>query len=1104
MSESLHSTDRKTRGPGSVCGLRGVLALVAAMVLASSAACLHAAGPTVPPVPNVPWAKQLKLEALRLAVIDLRSSFGRRYPGKYVEQLSKLLRQVAAAAAQPKPPADLAKRVEQLRREALLANPLLSFDKLLLVKRNEKSPRLGLPQNWQGNCALPRNGFANEIAVLSPIRPDGKLTTLYRPKKGLFVGDVDLRFDGRKMLFSSIGSHNRWQIFEIGADGRGLRQVTPGNNPDVDNYDACYLPDGRIIFGSTRCFQGVPCVGGGNQVANLFIMNANGSGIRQLTFDQDHGWCPSILNNGQVLFTRWEYSDSPHYFTRLVMSMNPDGTAQSAYYGSNSYWPNSTFYARAIPGDPDKFVGVVSGHHGVARMGELFLFDPSRGRNVAEGVVQQIPGRGKKFLPVIRDQLVNASWPRFLHPYPLSEKHFLVSCRPTDKSRWGVYLVDVFDNMVLVREEKDHVLFEPVPFRDTKRPPVIPDKVDLSRKDAVVYMTDVYKGGGLAGVPRGSVKKLRVYEFHYAYNRMGGHIHIGIDGPWDVRRIRGTVPVEPDGSALFIVPANTPLAVQPLDAEGKALQIMRSWFTAMPGERLSCVGCHERRNDTSPNVRTMALAGGPSRITPWRGPTRGFSFAREVQPVLDKYCLACHNGTGKAGKMLDLRASQPGKKGIRHKKGWRGFTASYVALHPYVRRPGPESDYHLMPPLEYHADTSELVQMLRKGHGGVKLSPEAWDRLITWIDLNVPDHGTWTEHKKISGQYRRRRVEMRKAHAGLDGDPEKITPIKVDLGGPAAPAAQPAAPAEAVTRRNRPLAPAEAARLQALAGPSKTCSIELAKGVNLEMVLIRAGRFLMGEQGTRPDEQPQCSVKIDKPFWMGKFEITNQQYALFDPKHDSRYVSWFNKDQNRRGEPVNLPAQPVVRLSWRQAVDFTEWLSGKAGRRFSLPTEAQWEYACRAGTDTPMNYGGTAVNFAKLANMADSSLLQLCRRDSPKWIPTIASVTDGATVTAKVGRYGPNAWGLHEMHGNAGEWTLSRYRPYPYRENDGRNDPGPDGRKVLRGGSFYDRPKRCRSAFRLSYPSWQRVYNAGFRVVCRLEQPGPAAGLTVGGKKVAR
>ena len=146
-------------------------------------------------------------------------------------------------------------------------------------------------------------------------------------------------------------------------------------------------------------------MGGSDKVANLFIMDPDGTLVRQLTFDQDHDWCPTVLNNGRILYTRWEYSDTPHYFTRLLFTMNPDGTNQAAYYGSNSYWPNSTFYARPIPGHPTKVVGVISGHHGVPRMGELVVFDPALGRFEEQGVVQRIPGFGQKVEPIIRDRL---------------------------------------------------------------------------------------------------------------------------------------------------------------------------------------------------------------------------------------------------------------------------------------------------------------------------------------------------------------------------------------------------------------------------------------------------------------------------------------------------------------------------------------------------------------------------------------------------------------------------------------------------------------------------------------------------------------------------
>jgi len=540
--------------------------------------------------------------------------------------------------------------------ETLHANPLLDFEYMLVVKRSEN--QLGLSQNWESNSSLPKNGYDNEIALLSLAKPKRDLVTIFRPPKGAFVGDVDLHFDADRMLFSMPGSNGRWQVWELARGCNPLSRTERAENgfgdprqlplieePDVDNYDACYLPSGDIIFCSTAQFTGVPCVTGSSHVCTLYLYERDSGRIRALTFEQDHNWCPTVLNNGRVLYLRWEYSDIPHYVSRILFHMNPDGTGQMEYYGSNSYWPNAMFYARPIPNDPTKFVAIIGGHHDVPRMGELILFDTAKGRREADGVVQRIPGRGKKVEPIILDGLAGASWPKFLHPYPLSDEYFLVSAKPAPESKWGIYLVDVFDNMTLIKEIEGYALFEPVPLRKMPRPPVVPNRVDADRTDAVVYMADVYRGGGLDGIPRGTVTKLRLFTYHFAYHGMGGQVNrIGLDGPWDIKRIMGTVPVEADGSALFRIPANTPISIQPLDGEGKALQLMRSWMTAMPGETLSCVGCHERQNTSPPVTQTLAGRRPPSEIAPWYGPRRGFSFEREVQPVLDEFCLGCHDG----------------------------------------------------------------------------------------------------------------------------------------------------------------------------------------------------------------------------------------------------------------------------------------------------------------------------------------------------------------------------------------------------------------------------------------------------------------------------
>jgi len=1099
--------------------------------------------------------KDVNLVALRLAIEDLVRTFGPKYPkgAEYLARLNELEQELALTAqdAPPAPPpaaakpaakkagkkakagpaaqpapADqritaLAERLRRLRQEALLANPLIDFDRLIVLRRSAKN--LALPHNWQSNSSIARSGIDNELMVLSPVSPEGRLEPFYKPAKPLFVGDLEMHWDARRMLLSSLDDKGRWQVFEMTLADKKLRQIT-GEQPDIDSYDACYTPAGKIIFNSTACFIGVPCVYGSSHVTNLYTCDADGKNIRQLCFDQEHDWCPAVLNNGRILYQRWEYSDTPHSNTRLLFHMNPDGTEQLEYYGSNSYWPNSMFYARPVPGHPTKVAAVVTGHHGVPRMGELVILDPAVDRHEAKGAVQRIPGYGKKVERVVADALVNASWPKFLHPYPLSEKYFLVSMMPKAGAKWGIYLVDVFDNMLLLCEADGQAMFEPTPIHQRPVPPVIRDKVDLARNDAVVYITDVHRGEAMRGIPPGTVKKLRLFTYHFSYQGMGGLLGVvGVDGPWDIKRIMGTVPVEADGSALFRVPANTPFAIQPLDENGAALQIMRSWMTAMPGEIVSCAGCHEKQNTVPPNSMSLAQGKPPAEIAPWYGPTRGFSYAREVQPVIDKHCVGCHDGStssppgGQArnGRALpdfrgtervkDFRMVTPGNGGGRGGK----FTVGYVNLHRYLRHPGVESDYHVLTAKEFHADTTLLVQKLRKGHQGVQLAREDWERLYTWIVLNAPFHGTWGEELAKPGAQRERRNELLKKYAGVVDDPEAVHKSAGADKPVAFVAPKPLPPANKIELAGWPFDAAAASQKQAQAaaalnvtiekGKAPRKTVELAEGVTLELVLVPAGEFVMGQADGEPDERPLAKVRIDKPFWMGRCEISNRQYACFDPFHDSKQEDKLAYQFGVHGYPANEPDQPVVRVSWRRAMEFCRWLSQKTGAKVSLPSEAQWEWACRAGTASPLSYGGLDSDFSPFANLADAKLEDFAsnpytlygamknKSRYDDYLPKDTRFNDKGMVAVAVGSYQPNPFGLHDMHGNAQEWTLSTYKPYPYDGADGREGTTGAGpvadRKVVRGGSWRDRPQESRSAWRWGYPSWQQVYNVSFRVV---------------------
>ena len=996
---------------------------------------------------------------LQNAIQDLIDTFGDRYPlgRQYLSQLTELLRR--AKANDPEAP----QLLTELQHQALLDNPLLRDLRILVVKRkwapqrnNEhESPyfnRLGMPSNHECNSSLDRLGWDNEIAILEAAAPRGELRTLYRPDDGGYVGELEMHFDADRLMFTRSQAAG-WKVWEIGVDGGGLRQVSQLPE-DVDCMDPLYLPDGSVICGSTACYQSVPCWHGQRLVTNLFRMDGDGSHVRRLCYDQDHDLHPTLLPSGQVLFNRWDYTGISHIYLRQLMAMNPDGTGQRAIYGSNSWFPNALYFARPLPDEPQRLVAILSGYHGPHRMGQLVIIDPRVGWQEEKGLVQRISGCGQTIEPTVKDNLIADVWPRFLHPYPLSNKHFLVAGQTQASAEWCIYLADAFDNVVPLRREPGWALLEPVPVVRRPRPPVIHERVDLSREDAVVYINDVHAGPGLAGVPRGTVKHLRVAAYDFGYPSLAGPDKVGYGGPWEVIRMLGTVPIEADGSALFRIPANTPITLQALDEEGKAVQLMRSWYTAMPGESVSCAGCHETPGDvvsvTSHGIAARRL---PREIEPWYGPPRGFDFAREVQPVLDRHCVSCHDGSPAA--RLDLRGEEqrPEYRGLRvsdleidrlHPQmreksgGVLKYTPAYEALIGYVRRVGVEDDVSLLTPGEYHADTSELVQLLRSGHGDVRLDRESWDRLVTWIDLNAPCHGTWSDVWPIPEEGHERRMRLRTLTGGPSVDPESMPKSVAVL----------AAPGERTIPRQPPPTPAvpvvngwpfdaQAARQMQTALEPTVQTVDPGNGAALQLVRIPAGSFVMGDAQGQPDEQPLSLVTIERPFWMGTTEISNAVYRQFDAGHDCRYYNKRHAQPDDKGLPLNSDSQPVVRVSWREAMAFCDWLSGQTGRRFTLPTESQWEWAARAGSSNSLWYGGLDTDPTPYANLAgrefgrarpqpglqQSGGVQHLLMDGA-WLAD-QGFDDGAIVTQPVGSREPNVWGLFDMAGNAAEWTRS-------------------------------------------------------------------------------
>jgi formylglycine-generating enzyme required for sulfatase activity len=1058
-------------------------------------------------------------ESAKRMVDDLIKSFGDNYP-KGAEYLAKI-ESLGEKLKQNPNDTNLKTEFDAVLREAALANPLLDFDKILVVRRNTAKNNFGfIGLNAHTNEEIRRNGWDNEIAVLSDLRKEPKLTPIYKHPKGAPIRDLDLHYDGKRIMFSSINEQNRFAIYEVGVDGQNLRELTPTGLNDVDWFDSCYLPEeGVFITASTAGMQGLPCENGGKPMVNLYRVNIGKKNddntfappkVRQLTFEQDSDWHPSVMNDGRVMYLRWEYSDIPHYMSRILFAMQPDGRNQRAIWGSGSYFPTAYKNPRVIPGHPSMVAGVVSGHHtvggGIPEAGRLILIDPQIATKYpfrfdpkskewgkplqhlsvfprvypkdVTGCVQEIPGYGRDVVGNVYDNQGGSAKYRFVYPYPLSENYFLVSMRADNRGAFDLYLVDRWDNMTKITNIPDNSIFHAIPLVPRERPPVRYDMTDSSKKEGTIFISDVYFGGGLKGVPRGKAKSLRIFAYHFGYRRSGGHESVGQNSSWDIKRIIGTVPIEEDGSAMFNVPANTPISIQVLDENGSAIQLMRSWTVCMPGEQQACIGCHETPLEVSPSkINPLAGRNKPRDITPWRGAARSFGYQAEIQPTLNKNCVPCHNDeTAITHNIPSFIAKKTGN--------WRSDT-SYSALNPYVWRPGPEPDLDMLNPLEYHVSVSELVQRLSRGHYGVKFEGELKDRIFTWIDLNVPYRGMWDNKT-----YEPRRLELQKLYAGIDTNPEEeyreslanrstksedeLLLLKPDE-------------LTAIIKKYEVVDDFKSSKPVVKGSYSKddVLDLEISDGVKIKFVKVPAGEFVAGDLNGLPDERKRKLVKIEKSFWVAESELTNRQYSIYDSEHDTRYLNEDGKDHIVPGYIANHPDQPVARVSFDDAKKFCEWLSKKSGKKVKLPTESQWEWSARAGTETPFWYGDRDTDFTKFANLAGDEV----RETRTQW-------ENGSTVHQRrwydegqayplrdnrwkdkwfvvdfVKQYEPNGWGLYDVIGNVWEWTIPD------------SDNIPRGKVSAKGGSWKDRPKFSGSSSRVIYESWQKVMNVGFRPI---------------------
>jgi len=558
--------------------------------------------------------------------------------------------------------------------------------------------------------------YGDDGARLCRLDPQtGKLTVLLEDSRG-GIRDPQVSHDAQRILFSyRKGGTNHFNLHEINADGTGLRQITRG---DWDDVEPCYLPDGGIAFCSSRCNRYVMCWYA--PVAVMFRCKADGSAMRMLSSNSVTENTPAILPDGRILYTRWEYVNRDAVSFHHLWTMNPDGTEQQVYFGNQT--PGEVFIdAQPIP-QSGSVVFIDAGYHGTPEhAGKVMVVAESSGPNATAMVKAITPQDG------------------FRDPYPVSPHGFLVARENS------ILLLNDAGTMTTLYSGKQMV-HEPRLLKPRVCEPVIPSRVDLSKDTATLFVTDVYQGRNMDGIKHGDIKKLLVLEDlpKPANYHGGGSTPIAHGGTWSLKRILGTVPVADDGSAYFEVPPSRSLYLALLDANDRSIKQMRSFMTLQPGEQRGCVGCHEARTQPPPSRPTMtALQREPCRIEPIAGVPDVFDFPRDIQPILDRHCVRCHNAEKRAGGVVltgdrgptyslayyNLMLHRQITDGAGY--GWEGV--SNVGGRPI----GNDVPYTM------YSSASPLMDKIGGHHHDAKLtaSEQTWVRL--WIDTAAQYAGTY-------------------------------------------------------------------------------------------------------------------------------------------------------------------------------------------------------------------------------------------------------------------------------------------------------------------------------------------------------------------------
>ena len=594
---------------------------------------------------------------------------------------------------------------------------------------------------------------------------------------GCAIISPDIDWDGKRIAFAAVRNNAKrdvwsdetcYHVFTCDIDGNHIRQLTTGG---FNEFDPCWLPNGRILFTSERRGGFVRC--SGNRPVPSYTLHSmfdDGTDLVRLSHHETNEWHPSVNNDGMVVYTRWDYVDRGAGQAHHAWTCFPDGRDPRELNGNTRIHLNTSpkmeMNVRQIPGSR-KYVATSTPHHGWAA-GSLLIIDPAVPDDGEMSAIRRLTPE-QPFPEAEFFSWQNRMSGAYATAWPLGEKYFLCAydgnanglyAVKMRKRRYAITLLDAFGNKVRLWEHPTISCLDPMPMGARKRPPIIPHQTLEGRPaDADGHRPEPFPPGDLPRVAEiglinvydtripfpsnETITALRVWQLYPKSNPLQQRPWLGAEPRQTGRQCLGTVPVESDGSAYFKAPANVPLFFQALRADGCAVQNMRSDTYVHPGERLVCSGCHEPKE----NVRRTALKNppkamrrAPSVIKPAPDGSAPFNYPRLVQPVLNAKCVSCH-GEKRAPKAPDLRAGDWRKDKYGFSTSWKNLVdrtcyflwemktgkkpANWEFVEPAYTRPG-----------ECLAIAAPLRKMLDAGHHGVKLTPEERERLITWMDSN--------------------------------------------------------------------------------------------------------------------------------------------------------------------------------------------------------------------------------------------------------------------------------------------------------------------------------------------------------------------------------